>query len=211
MSFDAVICSNDQLARGCIDVLKSHGLCIPQDVAVMGHDNWEVLVTASRPSLTSINNRLECIGELSAQLLVDAIEGIPPRNHLHPLPIPPRNHLHPLPPLPPSIHGGIGSKASAFSPLAAIPSSYIMGANHGLNDPIAVPHSNERNGYLETKLHASSISLKPLCRTSVARATNRHCPLGVDRIGTKATAVRGSGTREFVTAPHACVEAGQST
>lgn len=86
-----------------------------------------------------------------------------------------------------------------------------MGANHGLSDPIAVPHSNERNGCLKTELHASSISLKPLCRTSVARATNRHCPLGVDRIGTKATAVRGSGTREFVTAPHACVEAGQST
>lgn len=79
MSFDAVICSNDQLARGCIDVLKSHGLCIPQDVAVMGHDNWEVLVTASRPSLTSIHNRLECIGELSAQLLVDAIGGNPPQ------------------------------------------------------------------------------------------------------------------------------------
>lgn len=79
MSFDAIICSNDQLARGCIDVLKSHGLCIPQDVAVMGHDNWEVLVTASRPSLTSINNRLECIGELTAQLLVDAIEGNPPK------------------------------------------------------------------------------------------------------------------------------------
>ena len=75
VSFDAVICSNDQLARGCIGVLKSHGLCIPQDAAVMGHDNWEVLVTASRPSLTSINNRLECIGELSAQLLVNAIEG----------------------------------------------------------------------------------------------------------------------------------------
>lgn len=201
MSFDAVICSNDQLARGCIDVLKSHGLCIPQDVAVMGHDNWEVLVTASRPSLTSIHNRLECIGELSAQLLVDAIGGNPP----------PRNHLHPLPPLPPSIHGGIGSKASAFSPLAAIPSSYIMDANHGLSDPIAVPHSNERNGCLETELHASSISLKLLCRASVAHATNRHCPLGVDRIGTKAAAVRGSGTREFVTAPHACVEASQST
>lgn len=79
VSFDAVICSNDQLARSCIDVLKNRGLCIPQDVAVMGHDNWEVLVTASRPSLTSINNRLECIGELTAQLLIDAIEGNPPK------------------------------------------------------------------------------------------------------------------------------------
>lgn len=77
ISFDAVICGNDQLARGCIDVLKSHGLRIPQDVAVMGHDNWEVLVTASRPPLTSIDNRLERIGELTAQLLVDAIEGNP--------------------------------------------------------------------------------------------------------------------------------------
>lgn len=77
VSFDAVICENDQLARGCIDVLKHHGLKIPQDVAVMGHDNWEVLVCESRPPLTSISNEVERIGSLAASMLVDAIMGNP--------------------------------------------------------------------------------------------------------------------------------------
>lgn len=47
---------NDQLARGCIDVLKQQGLRIPDDVAVIGHDNWSVLTSSSRPALTSIDN-----------------------------------------------------------------------------------------------------------------------------------------------------------
>lgn len=36
VTFDAVVCQNDQLARGCIDVLKQQDLRIPDDVAVIG-------------------------------------------------------------------------------------------------------------------------------------------------------------------------------
>ena len=35
VTFDAVVCQNDQLARGCIDVLKQQDLRIPDDVAVI--------------------------------------------------------------------------------------------------------------------------------------------------------------------------------
>ena len=75
--FDAVVCQNDQLARGCIDALKQRGLSIPGDVAVIGHDNWDVLTQSSRPALTSIDNELEIIGRKAAQLLMDAINGHP--------------------------------------------------------------------------------------------------------------------------------------
>lgn len=77
VSFDAVLCGNDQLARGCIDVLKQRGMAIPGDVCVMGHDDWDILVTASRPPLTSMSNQVEEIGALAAAQLLDAIDGKP--------------------------------------------------------------------------------------------------------------------------------------
>jgi LacI family transcriptional regulator len=73
--FDGVICGNDQIARGCIDALKERGISIPQEVAVIGHDNWDVLVSSSRPTLTSIDNQLEKIGAYTARYLMDAING----------------------------------------------------------------------------------------------------------------------------------------
>lgn len=77
VDFDAVICQNDQIARGCIDVLKERGIHIPEDVAVVGHDNWSELVDISRPELTSIDNNAVEIGSQAAQMLLDAIEGKP--------------------------------------------------------------------------------------------------------------------------------------
>lgn len=75
--FDAVVCQNDQLARGCIDALKERAISIPADVAVIGHDNWDVLTQSSRPTLTSIDNECEEIGRLAASSLLDAIDGHP--------------------------------------------------------------------------------------------------------------------------------------
>ena len=75
VEFDAVVCQSDQLARGCIDALKQRGLRIPEDVAVIGHDNWNVLTSSSRPALTSIDNETEAIGGLAARRLMDAING----------------------------------------------------------------------------------------------------------------------------------------
>ena len=72
-----MVCQSDQLARGCIDALKQQGLKIPEDVAVIGHDNWEVLTSSSRPSLTSIDNEAETIGRRAARYLMDAINGSP--------------------------------------------------------------------------------------------------------------------------------------
>ncbi len=77
VQFDAVVCQSDQLARGCIDALKQEGLRIPDDVAVIGHDNWDVLTSSSRPSLTSIDNETELIGRRAARYLMDAIDGNP--------------------------------------------------------------------------------------------------------------------------------------
>lgn len=77
LEFDAIVCQSDQIARGCIDALKQEGLEIPRDVAVIGHDNWDVMVNYSRPTLTSIDNETEAVGHKAAHFLMDAIQGHP--------------------------------------------------------------------------------------------------------------------------------------
>lgn len=74
---DAILCGSDQIARGALDTLRERGLDVPGDVAVLGHDNWEILATNARPTLTSIDMNLETLGRRAARLLFDAIEGRP--------------------------------------------------------------------------------------------------------------------------------------
>lgn len=74
---DAVIAGSDQIARGVADALREHGRRIPEDVAVTGFDNWDVLVEHARPPLTSVDMNLQELGRLAAEALVDAIEGRP--------------------------------------------------------------------------------------------------------------------------------------
>lgn len=77
VEFDGVVCQNDQIARGCLTVLRQAGLSIPRDVAVIGHDDWQVLTLDSVPPLTSIVNSVEEIGHIAARRLLDAIDGRP--------------------------------------------------------------------------------------------------------------------------------------
>ena len=46
---DAVFCGSDQVARGVMDALRERGVRVPDDVAVMGFDNWEVVAADTRP------------------------------------------------------------------------------------------------------------------------------------------------------------------
>ncbi|MFI1995602.1 LacI family DNA-binding transcriptional regulator [Actinoplanes sp. NPDC020271] len=75
--FDAVFCGNDQIARGVAEGLREAGRDVPGDVALVGFDNWDVMVDASRPALTSIDMDLEGIGRTAAELLLAAINGEP--------------------------------------------------------------------------------------------------------------------------------------
>jgi LacI family transcriptional regulator len=72
---DAVLCGSDQVARGALDALREAGRDVPGDVAVTGHDNWEILATNARPPLTTIDMNLEELGRRAAARLFDAIDG----------------------------------------------------------------------------------------------------------------------------------------
>jgi LacI family transcriptional regulator len=82
---DAVFCASDQIARGLSDGLREAGRRVPQDVAVVGFDNWDVMTAAARPPLTSVDMDLEGLGREAAGLLLAAIDGKPRHGtHLHP-------------------------------------------------------------------------------------------------------------------------------
>jgi LacI family transcriptional regulator len=72
---DAILAGSDQIARGVLDALRDRGITVPDDVAVMGFDNWDPMVAGARPMLTSVDMNFKTIGRRAAQRLVDAIEG----------------------------------------------------------------------------------------------------------------------------------------
>ena len=83
---DAFVCGSDQIARGVLDILRDLGRSVPDDVAVVGYDNWEVLATNSRPQLTTVDPNLKRLGRLAARAVFDAIDGQPtePGTHRQP-------------------------------------------------------------------------------------------------------------------------------
>lgn len=75
--FDGVFAASDQIARGVIDTLRENGQRVPEDVAVVGVDNWDIMIEASRPSLTTLDLNLAQIGHLAASLLLEIIDEKP--------------------------------------------------------------------------------------------------------------------------------------
>jgi len=71
---DAFFCGNDQIARGVADTLRERGVRVPDEVAIVGYDNWDTMALASRPPLTTIDVNLGEIGRIAALRLLDAID-----------------------------------------------------------------------------------------------------------------------------------------
>ena len=82
---DAIFCGSDQIARGIADALRESGRRIPEDIALVGYDNWEVIATGCRPPLTTVDMDLTQLGRFAAEKLLAAIDGLPAPG-LHNLP-----------------------------------------------------------------------------------------------------------------------------
>ncbi len=80
---DAVVCANDLIAIGALDVLREARLRVPEDVALVGFDDIDAasLVT---PALTTVSNRAYDMGRAAGGLLISrlsaAYEG--PKRHV---------------------------------------------------------------------------------------------------------------------------------
>jgi len=70
----AVFCANDLIALGALDMAKSRGYRVPQDLSIVGFDDIEDAVHAS-PPLTTIKQSPHQLGTLGAQTLMDRING----------------------------------------------------------------------------------------------------------------------------------------
>ncbi|HEX3975379.1 MAG TPA: LacI family DNA-binding transcriptional regulator [Solirubrobacteraceae bacterium] len=75
LDLDAIYCGSDLIARGVIDALTEAGISVPDDVAVVGTDNWALIARAARPPLTTVDMRLGEVGRRAARFLIDAIDG----------------------------------------------------------------------------------------------------------------------------------------
>ena len=71
---DAFFCGNDQIARGVADTLREEGRRVPDDIGIVGYDNWDTMALASRPPLTTIDMDLGEIGRIAALRLLQAID-----------------------------------------------------------------------------------------------------------------------------------------
>jgi LacI family transcriptional regulator len=74
---DAIFCGNDQIARGAVDALRERGVRVPEDVSVVGFDNWEIVAAQTRPPLTSVDMDLKELGRKAGLTVLALAEGRP--------------------------------------------------------------------------------------------------------------------------------------
>ncbi len=72
---DAIFCGSDQIARGVVDALRERGVRVPDDIAVVGFDNWDVIAAATRPPLTTIDMNLGELGRRAGLRLLAMMDG----------------------------------------------------------------------------------------------------------------------------------------
>lgn len=80
---DAVFCGNDQIALGAESVLRESGRRVPDDVALVGVDNWEYVISGrSTRHLTTVDTGLAALGAAAAAQVADGRDA--PGTHAHP-------------------------------------------------------------------------------------------------------------------------------
>ncbi|UOQ98294.1 LacI family transcriptional regulator [Hymenobacter sp. 5317J-9] len=71
---DAVFSAGDSAALGSLQLLRSRGVRVPEDLALVGFSN-EALTTVTEPQLTSVDQRCEEMGQAAFRLFTELVEG----------------------------------------------------------------------------------------------------------------------------------------
>ncbi|MEU9332908.1 LacI family DNA-binding transcriptional regulator [Streptomyces sp. NPDC048290] len=69
----ALVCANDLIAIGALDVARERGLTVPGDLAITGYDDIEAASLVS-PALTTVFNPGRDMGRAAARLLLERLE-----------------------------------------------------------------------------------------------------------------------------------------
>ncbi|MGP2440396.1 LacI family DNA-binding transcriptional regulator [Streptomyces sp. JW3] len=78
----AVFCANDLLALGVMQALYTAGLRMPEDIAVIGHDDIDFAATSVVP-LTSVRRPARAMGREAGRLLIEETTNGVPHEHTH--------------------------------------------------------------------------------------------------------------------------------
>lgn len=77
---DVLVCANDTMASGAIDIMKKRGIRIPEDIAVTGFDNSAPSVF-QQPRLTTINQPIELMTNKALSILKEMMDGKREKQH----------------------------------------------------------------------------------------------------------------------------------
>jgi LacI family transcriptional regulator len=69
----AIFASNDVMAMGVTDAVRSQGLRVPEDISVLGFDDIPQAALV-RPALTTVRQPLEQMGRVATQMLLDVLK-----------------------------------------------------------------------------------------------------------------------------------------
>jgi LacI family transcriptional regulator len=69
----AIFASNDVMAMGAMDAVRSRGLRIPDDISILGFDDIPQAALI-RPGLTTVAQPLEKMGRVATQMLLDLLQ-----------------------------------------------------------------------------------------------------------------------------------------
>lgn len=78
LPFTALAAASDEMANGAMQALADLGYRVPQDVSVTGFDDLP-FARNLRPALTTVAQPIGDIGHTAAELLLEQIQGLPPR------------------------------------------------------------------------------------------------------------------------------------
>ena len=70
----ALFCFNDTMAMGAYDAVKEFGLTIPDEVAIVGFDNLELIAAHLRPPLTTMELPHYAMGQWAVQYLLEQVD-----------------------------------------------------------------------------------------------------------------------------------------
>ncbi len=78
---DGIICANDLIAIGVLNILKEKGIQIPQQISLIGENNSS-FCDICRPRLTSLDTMISMSSIMAARTLMDVLEGRAPSHHV---------------------------------------------------------------------------------------------------------------------------------
>ena len=70
--FSAVVCANDEMAAGAMDMVRARGMSIPEDMSIVGFDNAP-LSRYLYPKLSTVNYPVADMGSMAAHWVLQNV------------------------------------------------------------------------------------------------------------------------------------------